>query len=251
MDVAVREIELNGERLTVYAGIHRTQGGWRVKATATRPARQFSDGKEGAVASLADATAWVQGKPTRDRYDMDLTRVETRKMTLTRRFRSGAAAGNSAPRFDLEVSPSRSVNRASWMRVYLGSATTLTQERIDDAIATLHARWSEYRKLLDRYGRERVLFSTNLTHALRKLQVASHPDAALRPYPTRLLLSDVLAWTGNGDGIGFTPARTVQPDRMAVFWPERPNGLDVAWPLLLDPETGLITRSLIEGQKSA
>lgn len=213
-----RLADVDGVQIAVPVGISRAaRRSWRAK----RPdgtSRQFSDGKQNPIVSLDEAKRWLTGLPTRSQYDMDLSKMPYRTIRVTRRFRNGLK--DSLPRFELEIPASKSEWREPWMRIYIGSLETVTQQRIDDAVATLHARWTEYRKLLDRHGRER-LRAEGMTAQLAQLTRTAEPGTAL--YPTRLSLVDLMAWTGKGSSISFSPGHLVDHDRAEPFWPEKSN----------------------------
>lgn len=215
------EVEIGGHPLLVPDGIYRKEDGWLVRAANGRPDRRFSDGKEGPLHAFTHAVAWLNGRAARAPYDMDLTRVPHRRLTLTRRFRSGGPEASAIPRFDLEISPSRSSERRPWMRIFLGTAQTLNQARINSAIATLHARWDAYREQLSQHSREHVLLNAALAAEIASIVVPEALPQRMRPYPTRLLAKNVRAWNGIAVGVGFSPSRTVDPARTEIFIPEQ------------------------------
>lgn len=116
------------------------------------------------------------------------------------------------PAFQLEVFPSKSAWRRSWMTIYLGSMATITQERIDVAVATLHARTALYREIYARTDRETALDSAEV-HML-DVEPPANPD-----YPTRLQLNDVLCWTGISEGVTYLPKSDVDPGRTTPYSP--------------------------------
>lgn len=201
------------------AGVRRCTRSWRSR-NPYGELRQFSDGKAGPEVSLQEAIRWMHGLPVRDAYDLDLTRTKYRMISLSRRFRSGPV-GKSPPRFELEIAPSKGWQRACWMRIFVGSIQTMTQERLDNAIATLHARWARFREEMNRQGRLNSCSDLDLGNTLYGLRVFA-PDFEIEapPYPTRLALNDVLAWNGRGVGVGYSPSYLVDPNREVLFWPE-------------------------------
>lgn len=192
-----------------HRGITRRIGGWRARRVVAGRAviREFYDGKLGPEARLAHALAWQAGKEAPAPYQgIDRTRLEVRKLTLIRRV-SGSGRTPLA-RFELQISAAKSNQQAPWMRLFLGSHLSIVQDRIDDAIATLHARWAAYRNDL--------AADPGLKPHDRDYSHVTGTDLS----GAQLALDDVLAFNGRGLGVGFSPAKLVDPDRTGLWVPE-------------------------------
>lgn len=174
-------------------------------ATNAIESRSFSAQTIGLREARARAIRWQLGLPVPERYDgMDLSRVVSRRLLLTRRITNGPTP---YPRFELEI-PSCRVPGEPWMCIYLGTANTIDQERIDRAVATLNARLRCYRARIPRIGRK--LAGQGLTVIQGTVESGG----------SRLLCSDVLSWNGRGKDITFNPAVTIDPLRREPYLPE-------------------------------
>jgi len=192
-----------------HRGITRRKGGWRARryVDGKREIREFFDGKSGPEARLAHALAWQSGLDAPKPYHgIDRTRLEVRKLTLIRRVPGGGRTPH--PRFELQISASRSNLQVPWMRVFVGSKLNITQERIDEAIGTLHARWAAYRADLEH--------DPDLKPHHRDYAHIRGSD--LRG--TELRVEDVLAFNGRGAGVGYSPTKHVDPNRSSPWAPE-------------------------------
>lgn len=192
-----------------HRGITRRKGGWRARRTigGRTEIREFFDGTSGSEIRLAHALAWQAGlEAPKPYHGIDRTRLQLRKLTLIRRV-SGSGRTPLA-RFELQISASRSSQQAPWMRIFLGSHLNITQERIDQAIATLHARWSAYRADLEA-DPDLKPHHRDYAHVL---------GTDLRG--CSLSVEDVLAFNGRGHGVGYTPGHAVSPERTEMWVPE-------------------------------
>lgn len=178
----------------------------RVREDGSTETRRFSGETIGCEKAFKRAIAWREGKKVPDRYDgMDLSRVDRRKLTIYRRVLRGSR--RPLPRFEIQIERSKGCS-GQWMRIYLGTSNTLTQARLDSAVATLHLRMERFRDAVVRSGREKA------DKGLEQVVVLEAPAQR------QILLADVLAWTGKGVGVSYTPRASVDPSRTSLFQPE-------------------------------
>lgn len=203
--------------VTYVPGHNITRDGkrWRVQVDRVgSPSlrRGFSDREYGSPATaLSAAQRWLREQAPRQPYQgIDLTRTDERRMTLTRRVRT-RGDGTAIPRYELEISPSKSGWRQPWMRVFLGSIKSIDQARVDAAIGTLRARWAAYQDHCKRYGPEEAAKLDGYTEL---------PPVPATEHGTRLSFEDVVLWNGKGTNVGYCPAADVDPERQVAYWPE-------------------------------
>ncbi|OGU22509.1 MAG: hypothetical protein A2580_08985 [Hydrogenophilales bacterium RIFOXYD1_FULL_62_11] len=153
----------------------------------------LADGEKTPLQSLEQALKWS------GRLSKRFT-PSYRKLTVQRTTKGGKLTP-ARPRYELRIQPS-SGSVPSWMRIYLGSATSITQKGVDWAVSTLDVRW--------------LLFQSGIARAdqLHGFSVSASPPQ------TRLLREDLLAWNGRGEEIGYTPSSQVDPERTSIFHPE-------------------------------
>lgn len=205
-----RTIHLNEEALHVPTGIYRDGPGWRVDIDRRRVAgvrfrRYVPDNGRSPQDALQDAIAVLRECPltaVRDGRQTPMPRVAQRRLTLTR-----DVVGSSV-RFTLEIPPSKSAWRRPWMRIFLGTDRTLTQERINHAIALLCARWAAF---------QAHAAAHSIREALDQRYEHCPPATAVKP---RLRLCDVRCWTGKGTLISFQPRPKIVSSRRTTFAPE-------------------------------
>ncbi len=94
-----------------------------------------------------------------------------------------------APRFELEL-PATEEMRGAWRIFYLGQQKQLTQSALDIGVSTLALRFDVW---MSRRARGLPIDST----ALLRLH------ASCAPAQQRLLLDDVIRWTGSGTLLAF------------------------------------------------
>lgn len=83
-----------------------------------------------------------------------------------------------------------------WYSVYVGTTDTVTQKRLDSAVATLHAR------------RDLFLSADDDWEAADRAKALNVAEA---PPQKRLLLDDVLAWNGVGERVVYHPDPSPKP----------------------------------------
>lgn len=198
-------------------GILRGPSGWRlyVERVGSPTLRvRFADSIHGSVqASLDAAKAYLADANIRPAYKgIDLSRASLRTIVLERRIRP-SKGGCAVPRFALAISPSSSELARPWMRIEIGTLNTVTQARIDVALARLTARWNRYRiecaSTLSNTPVDRIDY--------KRLRAASN-------VPYRLNLFDLYVWNGKGTHVHFSPMHDVDPARPTdansrVYWP--------------------------------
>lgn len=217
-----KSIEIDGVKYTPRANVSREGTRWRVQICRRSEGersilrKSFRDAEhEGIAGALEAAHAWMDAQSVRPPYaGIDRTTSAGRKITLVRRLKSSRPGGKKLPYFWLEITPSKSKWRKGWMRIYLGSMATIDQAKIDDTILTLRARWRAYRDHEKTHGRDAALSAD--FEAIGPGQQYAHSDEA----ETNLLLADLIAWNGRGSRISYSPASTVDPERVDPFQPE-------------------------------
>ena len=218
-----KSIEIDGVKYTPRANVSREGARWRVqicrrsdgKSSILR--KSFRDSEHhGTALALEAAHAWMDAQQVRPPYSgIDRTKASGRKITLVRRLKSSRPGGKKLPYFWLEITPSKSKWRRGWMRMYLGSTATIDQAKIDNTILTLRARWHAYREHEKLHGRDAALESD-----FEQVSPGALPSTHAGEAETSLRLVDLLAWNGRGSRISYSPASSVDPDRVHVYQPE-------------------------------
>lgn len=206
----LRSLTIDDQVLEVPTGIYRDGLGWRIdidrrRVGGRRERHYVPDRTRPPARSLQEAMARLAANPlarVQDGRSSPAPRARHRRLRLSRETRGNAV------RFQLEIQPSKSAWRRPWMRVYLGTDRTLTQERITDAIQRLTARWQAFRRIAE---------ATSVAHALE--QCYDHVAPVQRPH-AKLRLSNVRAWNGHAVGVSFSPAADVDPARHLAWAPE-------------------------------
>lgn len=220
-----KSIEIDGVEYTPRANVSREGTRWRVQICRRSAGgrsilrKSFRDAEnQGTAGALDAAHTWMDNQAVRPPYSgIDRTSAAGRKITLVRRLKSSRPGGKKLPYFWLEITPSKSKWRKGWMRMYLGSMATIDQAKIDVTILTLRARWRAYRDHEKQHGRTAAL-------AIDFEGVGPDPGAPISDEgETSLLLADLIAWNGRGERISYSPASTVDPDRVDPFQPEASN----------------------------
>lgn len=209
----LRMVEIDGELVALRQNVTRDGQRFRVQISRREGAglslyrKSFGDADySGTREALAAAYAWMDAQQVRpSNTGLDLSRVPIRRLTLIRRLKSPAV--NPAPAYYLEITPSKSKWRRRWMSIYVGGQSTISQVRIDAALIALRARWAAYRKCVLEHGQGEALDRDFSTVTWTK----EESQALL--VGTRLLLVDVLAWNGQGEGISYAPSKLVDPTR--------------------------------------
>lgn len=170
--------------------------------------REFPDSERGAAACLPHALAWQSGmdcSSTRDGASQEV--IDFPRLSLQRRV----SCVDGAVEFEISIQPSGNLDLARWMRLSLGTHLTLTQLRIDAALATLEARWCAWFAALKS--------DPSIKPAdIRLRRLGRDGKAPLVHY--QLHLEDVMCWTGQGRGIAYSPSRTTNAHRRLVYLPE-------------------------------
>lgn len=158
-------------------------------STGERATRYIYARNIGYAEALQRAIDWRDGKPVPEGHQNRTPKLaRLRKLALTRRVMQG----KSTPIYELSVQPSKADGKHGWMIIALGTSATVTQQKIDDAIATLVAR-------LERYVGLSCHERACAAHEISNIAIAGAPAQ------TRLLMDDVLAWSGKGTNVTFYP----------------------------------------------
>lgn len=174
-------------------GVQWKRDSWvttRIDLNTELPVRRYFFAKTiGYEEALRRAIDWRDGKPVPEQHHARAAKpAHARKLALSRRIMQGGID----PIYELSIQPGKAEGKHAWMRITLGSSATLTQERIDDAIATLVAR-------LDRFT---TLARIDRASAVREAQEITITVTSTQE---RLRIVDVLTWSGRGNGVSYYP----------------------------------------------
>lgn len=178
--------------------------------------RSFSTGRIGIAVAWQRALDWQSGLPVPPQYaGIDLARTNRRQLTLYRRVLKDRTWPRC--RFELAIERSKGCH-GPWLRIFLGSTETIAQDRIDQAVATLHLRMRLFRRGVRMGVPRRTLFAFLALVQAR----TSRPQSQLK-------LQDVRAWTGKGVGVSYAPRHSVDPDRWMTYVPELEQAIRESW----------------------
>lgn len=186
------EASLQDLILTAPQGVQWKRNSWKAiresPTTGKKEERWFSAGTVGYATARQLAIDWQLGQEVPRRSgNAGRTAGERRQLALTRRL----LKDKKEPRFELSIQ-AKETGGTSWNRMFLGTQNTIAQDRIDLAVATLHARAELFRQLLPVAG------------AIAAGAAAKKVLAEIKPQ-RQLNLKDVLAWNGAGEGVSYFP----------------------------------------------
>jgi len=192
-----RTFQIGDETFEVPRCIYRGDNRWRVLIERVGQAtlrKSFGDAK-GIATGLEAAKRWVGEQAARAPFSgIPLHRQTHRKIALIMRTDRDRKPDGRTPSFSLEFSPSKSSWSRGWMKIFIGTDDTLTQRRIDKALALLAARMARYR--------------IESARASAEIAVDAVDYAELKPlkcHPYRLHFCDALFWTGAATLVSFSP----------------------------------------------
>jgi len=160
MTIRTRKLKVGDVVFDVPRCVYRRRDGWRVQVERVGQKtirKNFIDGAC-ALSALQRAAAWLQKLEVRSAFrEIPLHRQAHRRITLARRTDRDGKAYNRWPAYSLEFEPSKSEWMRGWMKIFAGSAVTLTQKRLDEALASMAGRIRAYRENAARSGAEKAL----------------------------------------------------------------------------------------------
>ncbi|OJY94468.1 MAG: hypothetical protein BGP25_05610 [Lysobacterales bacterium 63-13] len=199
-----RDVVIDGKTYEVPYGIKPTEFGWRARWVKLGYARQFWRFEEPDLSreeKLIQAKAW-------------LAMSHPREFVVERIADSGGNGSERfTPRFRIRIENLRGQYGERWMTDHINGIWYITQDRIDEVIERMHRR-------LDHYEVRRMTMSHEKAIEFRIRDV--DPSLILHPdqKPMRLKLHDLLAWTGEAQGVRFDPSQETAAGRTRLYWPE-------------------------------
>jgi len=197
--MTTRQVKLDGVVYDVPRCVHRDNANRRWRVSFDRVGQPllrkcFADGPDPAAA-LHRAIQWAQHANVRKPFHgIPLHRTANRRLTLCCREIGATEGVEGWKKFSLEFLPSKSAWKRGWMTIFLGTDRTLSQERIEIALAQMAGRVAMYRENAARTcAREAV--------DARGYEMA--PPVVDHPYV--LIKQDIAEWTGMARFIDFSP----------------------------------------------
>jgi hypothetical protein len=205
MKTKSKKVKVGLIQFDVPRGVYRREKRWgaRIERVGMPDARMSFHDDGHPWRALKRAIAWVRRLRVRAAFtEIPLHRVEHRKLAIERRTDHNGKR-DTEPRYSLQLRPSKSVWERGWMKIFLGVHSTITQERVDQAMALMAARAAAYRDASTASSAHMALDSQDYTQ-LEPLDL----------HPYRLSVADVLGWTGKSNLVSFSPSpepRSAQP----------------------------------------